>query len=102
MAYEVYVGPIGLAHPDPEIAFEIELEILEGESFDVAAGLRSQWPFWARLSRALRVGRVNEWFGKPEHKAFLSKCERHVTHGEPLPYCSATAPASDNNDRESK
>lgn len=77
---------IGLGHPDPEIAFEIELEILEGEAFDVAAGLRSQWPFWARLSKTLKHGRANAWFGKPEHEEFLRKCERHLTHGEPLPF----------------
>lgn len=85
------IGKIGAEHPDPEIAFEIELDIIQGEACDVSAGLRSQWPFWARLSRALRVGRLNDWFGKPEHKTFLRQCERHLTHGEPLPYLFAKA-----------
>lgn len=82
---------IGLGHPDPEIAFEIECEVLEGEAFDVAAGLRSQWPFWGRLVNARRHGRANGWFGKPEREAFLLQCERHVTHGEVLPHVSKQA-----------
>ena len=77
---------IGQGHPDAEIAFEIECESLQGEAFDVGARLRSQWPFWARLARAFRHGRANDWFGKPEHAQFLRKCERFLTHGEPLPY----------------
>ena len=37
-AYEV-----GLGHPDPEIAFDIECEILEGEAYEVGVGfLRSR------------------------------------------------------------
>jgi hypothetical protein len=66
-------------HPDPEIDFEIECGDLEGEAYDVKVGLVSQWPFWARLSRALRFGRENNWFGRPNIEEFLRGLERGLT-----------------------
>lgn len=55
----VELGPFG-HHPDPATDFCCEVEALEGEAEDVRLGLRSQWPFWPRLSRALRAVRLNE------------------------------------------
>ena len=47
-------------HPDPSTDFCCEVERLEGWAFDVRAGLRSQWPFWSRLSRLIRFNRSPE------------------------------------------
>lgn len=44
-------------HPDPSTDFTIEVEALEGLMVEVRARLRSQWPFWGRLSRLLRFVR---------------------------------------------
>ena len=66
-------------HPEPEIDFEIECEALQGEAYDVKVGLVSQWPFWGRLSRALRVGRENDWFGRPDSEDFLRDLERSLS-----------------------
>jgi hypothetical protein len=50
-------------HPDPSTDFTIEVESLEGTMVEVRARLRSQWPFWARLSKLLRYVRSPEFEG---------------------------------------
>ena len=47
-------------HPDLSTDFCCEVGILEGWAIDVRAGLRSQWPYWGRLSRLLRFNRSPE------------------------------------------
>ena len=53
-------------HPDLSLDFCIEVDDLVGYAYDVRLGLnvmpgrikeRSQWPFWGRLSHALRFAR---------------------------------------------
>ena len=44
-------------HPDASTDFCIEIEKLEGWAEDVKAGVRSQWPFWSRLSQLLAFAR---------------------------------------------
>lgn len=47
-------------HPDQSTDFGCEIERLEGWIEDIRAGLRSQWPFWTRLSRLLAFNRSAE------------------------------------------
>ena len=50
-------------HPDPSTDFCIEVDDLQGYAYEIRHGLnfiprhRSQWPFWGRLSRALKFSR---------------------------------------------
>jgi hypothetical protein len=69
-------------HPEPDFDFAIEADDLQGVAYDVIVGLASQWPFWGRLSRALRVGRKNAWFGRPDLEPFLRNLERAVVEGD--------------------
>jgi hypothetical protein len=44
-------------HPDLSTDFCCEVETLQGWVHDIRSGLRSQWPFWGRLSRLLKFCR---------------------------------------------
>ena len=52
-------------HPEIDFDFCIEVEDLTGYAYEVRTGMnfmpgqRSQWPFWTRLSRALRFARTD-------------------------------------------
>lgn len=66
-------------HPEAEFDFAIEAEALEGMAYEVSVGLASQWPFWGRLSQALRLGRQSAWFGRPDLEPFLRNLERGLS-----------------------
>lgn len=66
-------------HPEADFDFAIEADALEGLSYEVNIGLASQWPFWGRLSRALREGRDHAWFGRPDLEPFLRNLERQTS-----------------------
>lgn len=70
-------------HPDPDIDFGVEAEVLEGMAYDVSVGMSSQWPFWGRLSRALKLGGDNGWFGQPNLEGFLRGLEQKAKDPQP-------------------
>jgi hypothetical protein len=72
-------------HPEAEIDFSVEVEALEGMAYEVKVGLASQWPFWSRLSQALRIGRENDWFAQPHLEANLRALEQSITSPAPAP-----------------
>jgi hypothetical protein len=78
------LGPFG-HHPEAEIDFSIEADNLTGMAYDVRVGLAdSQWPFWGRLSRALRLGRENRWYGQPSLQPYLRGLEPYA-QGKDVP-----------------
>jgi hypothetical protein len=46
-------------HPEASDDFCIEVDCIRGMAYDAANGIRSQWPFWSRLSAALGWARRN-------------------------------------------
>lgn len=66
-------------HPESSIDFSIEVEALVGMAYDVCVGIASQWPFWARLARALSHGWKSDWEGQPNLKSILEGLEKPVT-----------------------
>ncbi len=66
-------------HPDPSTDYCCEVDMLEGWAYEVKVGLRSQWPFWGRLSAALAHQPVQDEY-TVKAREILTKIERSVTH----------------------
>jgi hypothetical protein len=85
------LGPFG-HHPEPDFDFAIEADVLHGMAYDVSVGLASsQWPFWGRLSRALRLGRENAWYGQPTLEPYLISLEGAALGKSPFPAVTVLA-----------
>lgn len=79
------IAPFG-NHDDPSTDFCMEVYRLEGWALDINARVRSQWPFWWRLSKILgyiRMGHADTLDDIAQKaRAVVPTLERRVTHGE--------------------
>lgn len=76
-------------HPEADFDFAIEVEALEGMAYEVGVGMSSQWPFWGRLSQALRLGRAGDWFGRPDLEPVLRGLEHTLSARDTNPKAGA-------------